>query len=140
MIRRRSIAVATVAPFLLCSCGVYQAIHDDAKTDGFSYFALLSPVTAVTGIYPPHPGQNPLATEAPLIRGRNNGPMTQERADKIFKAIDKCWPLVKGEEQAEIEESLGKPDLKTIRYRRPAFVYWCQDQKYGERCLELTGL
>jgi hypothetical protein len=136
----RFFVFAVSAPLLLSSCGVYQAVHDSDKTDGLSYFALLSPVTAITGIHPSDHGPNPLATDAPLIQGRNNGPMTQERADRIFEAIDKCWPLVKGEDPSEIEGSLGKPDLKTIRYRRPAFVYWCQDKKYGERCLELTGL
>jgi hypothetical protein len=134
------VVLACFATALLSSCGVYQAFHDDAKSDGFSYFALLSPVTAVTGIYPQTPTENPLRTQAPLVRGRNTGVMTQQRADKIFDAIDRCWPFLKGSEPSEIESSLGKPDLKTTRYRRPAFVYWCQDKRFGERCLELTGL
>jgi hypothetical protein len=86
------VVLACFATALLSSCGVYQAFHDDAKSDGFSYFALLSPVTAVTGIYPQTPTENPLRTQAPLVRGRNTGVMTQQRADKIFDAIDRCWP------------------------------------------------
>jgi hypothetical protein len=138
--RIRRTLVFVIAPFFLCSCRVYQAFHDDAKTDGFSYFALLSPVTAITGMHPQTQSDNPLRTEAPLVQDRNSGIMTQERADKIFAAIDRCWPLLKGDAETEIESSLGKPDLKTTRYRRPAFIYWCQDKRYGERCLELTGL
>jgi len=135
---RALLILAGVVP--LCSCGVYQAVTDDSD-DHLAALALITPITAVTGLWPDTRDKNitPLSADEGLIRARDEGEMTPQRAKEILTAMDRCFgdTNIKKMSWPKAESLFGPPDEVKHQSGWTILVYRIQQGKFGERWLTL---
>jgi hypothetical protein len=140
---RRTICLfaALASPFLLSSCGVYQAVHDDEATQGYSGIILLNPITAITGDWPSTEPSDPLDANALIIRRRNHDSMTPERAKWIRESMARCFSnkQVQMMSRQQLISLFGIPDAIQTESGRSIFIYRIRGGTYGEGRLIRLG-
>jgi len=113
----------------LCSCGVYQAATYDGPSDE-NYVLMegvLAPPVMITGVWPDTYAKNfgSASYYTGLIRSRNEGRMTPERARDILNAMDQVFHYVPVHtmSEAQLAELLGAPDKKVVLSGRTMYRY-----------------
>ncbi len=100
----------------LCSCGVYEAVHDYNPSDGTSVLLLTNPVTAITGIGPflpdQHPGPPKLPEDPELIRERATYATSPSQAAEVDAAMKRAFGSRRGRVLAEDQ---GGPIVRAAR-------------------------
>jgi hypothetical protein len=113
----------------LCSCGVYQAVHDEDSTQGYSFLGL-NPVSAITGTSDTTTENfKPFSYYTKLIRTRNTESATPARIEEILVAMDRCFrdPSVKKMSERQIISLFGPADKMVRENGELTYFYEIED-------------